>query len=534
MQSIHYILITLLFLPALGIGQTFERSVLSALVFNPWEITYGADDHLWVSERNGTVLRIHPETGIRTAVFAADDYFSGAESERAPCGLSIGANTYGLALHPEFLNPDSSFVYLYYSYNSGTNDAPTTEFKIVQLKWNATSETITEQTDIVTNIPNGYDHFGGRMMAIQQNGENYLYYSIGDLGSNRDDCYPTLADNPNNFAQDPTTQNGKIHRVYMNGTIPADNPIPGNSFFTRGHRNPQGLAFNPTQNIVYDIEHGHTTDDEINVLQKGLNYGWKDIQGYHDGNYEGELNYVQNYTPNPAIENDQLVEPLYAWGTAAVDDGNFSTWPTVAPSDGIYYGSDGIPEWTNSLLVVTLKDGSVTDQEVFQFQLNPDGVSLAPSTEDNPNPKTFFSEDQDQNGRLRDIAVSPDGKKLFLITNNRNGLNPIIVYTLKETTATQQIQSNALSTVSSYPNPFSTTTTIEYEAKVSGQVQIEIFDALGKGVRLLTNEKISAGKYQIVWDGTDHIGQPLPNGIYYYTIRINQLQQSQKILLFRG
>ena len=520
-----------LLLPIIIQGQTFTRSVLPFPMNVPWEIIFGPDNYLWISEKNGIVTRVHPETGVRSPVFKASDYFSGANSEKAPCGRSIGNNTYGLALHPDFLNPDHSFIYFIYSYNNGTTSNPATLFKIVKLTWDTTSNSVIDNEDLVTELANGYDHFGGRMIAIKQNGKDYIYYSTGDTGSNFDECYDTPADNPNNFAQDPYIKTGKIHRVNMDGTIPDDNPIPGNSFFTRGHRNPQGLAYNPHKNILYDIEHGHTTDDEINVLESGMNYGWKNVKGYHDGNYQDELDFVQNYVPHPDIINDALREPLFSWGAEMEPSGNFLTWPTVAPSDGIYYGSDGIPEWTNSLLVVTLKNGSVSDQEVFQFKLNPDGVSLVPSTTEAPNPKAFFGEDQDLNGRLRDIATSPDGKKIFLITNNNGGLNPIIVYTLDVPTATIEINLNQFLSVKNYPNPFSNKTTIYYEIKNAGRIRIEISNMLGQKIKTLKNEKAPAGNYAITWNGTGAAEQPLANGVYFYSVFFENVKRCGKMVL---
>ena len=172
-------------------------------------------------------------------------------------------------------------------------------------------------------MANGYDHFGGQLIAVNQGGKDYLYYSTGDTGSDNEDCYDAPSRNPNRTTQDPYTKVGKIHRIYTDGSIPEDNPIPGNTFFTRGHRNPQGLAYNPTANLVYAAEHGHKTDDEINVLEAGMNYGWRNVKGYHDGNYPDELAYVENYQPHPDIPNDALKEPLYSWGTEGDTSGGF-------------------------------------------------------------------------------------------------------------------------------------------------------------------------------------------------------------------
>lgn len=261
-------------------------------------------------------------------------------------------------------------------------------------------------------------------MAVKQNAQSYLYLSTGDHGGSST-CYVTDPV-PADYTQDPNTQIGKILRYNIDGTIPADNPISGNSFYTRGHRNPQGLMYNTNLDVLYNIEHGPETDDEINILYKGMNYGWKDVSGYHDGNYAEETDYVTNYTPHPSIANDSLVQPFYAWGTT-YNAGGWLAWGTVAPSDGIYYGSDGIPEWKNSLLIVTLKNGNESDQELYQLKLLENG-EIAPSTEGNPNPKRFFGADQALNGRLRDVAFSNDGKTIYLI-NNRYIKEKVSIYT---------------------------------------------------------------------------------------------------------
>ena len=513
-------------------AQTFERSEMAVGLDNPWEIVYGPDGYLWISDKSGKVVRVNPETGQNSTVFIADDYYGGHNSEKAPCGKGIGRNTFGLALHPDFLNPENSLIYLIYSYNSGDDETPKTLFKIVALQWNAITQSAIFKEDIQTELANGYDHFGGRMISTTENGNDYLYYSTGDTGAHVEGCYETPEDNPNLTTQDPYTKVGKIHRINIDGSIPDDNPIPGNTFFTRGHRNPQGLVFNPGKGIVYDIEHGHATDDEINVLEKGMNYGWINVHGYHDGNFDGELEFVENYVPHPDIENDQLREPLFAWGSDVSSSDNYLDWFTVAPSDGIYYGSNTIEQWTNSLLVVTLKNGSSTNQEVFQFKLNEDGTSLAPSTSENPNPKTFFGEDEDLNGRLRDIALSPDGRKIFLITNN-GGKDPIIVYEAQSPSDVNDIDQSPEFSIINYPNPFSKGTTFYIECEKSGFLNLEISDIYGKKITTIINEKVSVGSFRYTWEGFDSIGLQVSSGIYLYTLRIGDTQQSGKIMYIK-
>ncbi len=447
-------------------AQTFIRSELNTQLNTPWEITYGPDNFLWITEKEGKVARVNPLTGSKTIVFTATDYFPGSDLEdlQACTNPSIGSGTLGLALDPDFTEAANAYIYFVYSYNSGILE-PATKFRIKRLTWNAASNTVVSDTNIVDLISSGHAHLGGRLLAVKQNGTSYLYLTIGDHGPSEfsgPDCYNPQSTNPNNFTQDITTQNGKIHRFNIDGSIPTDNPVVGNSFFTRGHRNPQGLMYNPNLDIVYDIEHGDFTDDEINILYKGMNYGWKNVRGYHDDeNFAGEATYVANYTPNPSILNDSLVEPLYSWCTETPDTSdstNNYVWCTVAPSDGVYYGSDAIPQWTNSLLAVTLKDGLTMDREVYQFKLLEDG-SLALSTENHPNPQKFFGEDQALNGRLRDIAISNDGLRIFLINNGGMDSDKITVYTY-DTTDTG-INENDGKHILAYPNPVETILNLE-------------------------------------------------------------------------
>lgn len=477
---------------AFGLGadsQSFVRSELPAGVVNPWEIIYGPDGFLWLSEYAGKISRVDPSNGSRTVVYTAPDYFDGAASEAlALCHQpAIQKGTLGMALHPDFADSTKAFIYYVYSYNSGTSGAPATKFKLKRLKWDATTSTVVDDSTIVTAINSGHDHAGGRLMAIKRNNIPYLFLTVGDHGVSDDgapDCYSPQSTNPNNFAQDPTTQNGKVHRFLMDGSIPADNPIAGNSFYTRGHRNPQGLMYNPNLDILYDIEHGDKTDDEINILHKGMNYGWKDVRGYHgDNNHPGEANYISNYTANSSIANDSLVEAFYAWCAITADtSSSYLDWCTVAPSGGIYYGSTGIPEWTNSLLVVTLKDGSITDRELYQFKLQTNG-ELVPSTSTKPNPQKFFGADQALNGRLRDIAVSPDGKKIYLI-HNGGTTNKITVYTYDPSSSSVQYIS-AVEDIKLYPNPAQNKLTVEGISIDN----LQVFNLLGERVLVSYNNK---------------------------------------------
>ncbi len=499
-------------------AQNFIRSELPTSLSTPWEIVYGQDGFLWLTEAEGNVSRVDPVSGNKAIVYTASDYFGGSPLEQLPlCHQpDIGSGTLGLTLHPDFGTAGNNFIYFVYSYNQGTINVPETKFKIRRLTWDASLQAVTGDSDIVMNLANGYDHLGGRLLAVKRNGINYLYFTAGDNGIsevNDPACYSPQSTNPNNFAQDPSYLNGKIHRFHMDGSIPIDNPIPGNPFYTRGHRNPQGLMYNAIEDILYDVEHGDRTDDEINILHAGMNYGWKYVRGYHgDNNIAGEDSFIQNYIPHSLIANDSLVPALFSWcDVPQPTTGAYLDWCTPAPSDGIYYSSSGIPQWTNSLLVVTLKNGASTDRSVYQFKLNPDGKSLAPTLPNDTNPKLFFGNDQLLNGRLRDIAVSPGGTTIYLINNSGAPTDKITVYTY---TGPSGIDTPIdVSAITLYPNPVKDELTISGSSDWS-EINIVGIDGRKSQVKINPENKIDV--------------QSLLSGIYFLELQSKKGESIRK------
>jgi glucose/arabinose dehydrogenase len=178
-------------------------------------------------------------------------------------------------------------------------------------------------------------------------------------------------------AQSTTALNGKVLRIRLDGRIPADNPFPDNPVWSWGHRNPQGLVVVGTKLMA--AEHGPDSDDEINVIEGGRNYGWPKVKGYCDEANEKEF----------CIAN-KVKEPLKTWT------------PTAAISGLDYYNSDAIPEWKNALLVATLKNS-----RIYQLKLNATQTEVTGSDE-------FF---KNKYGRIRDICVAPNGTVYFCTGN---------------------------------------------------------------------------------------------------------------------
>lgn len=274
------------------------RIIKSNLNF-PWEILWGKDDHIWMTERGGKISKINPKTGDVVFSTSITDVVSSGEG-----GLL------GMVQHPDFIN--NGIFYLVYNYSSGGNYLE----KIVQVRYSSNS--LQTVSNIITGIPASGIHNGARLWILGDK----LFASTGDASVTAN-------------AQNNSSLSGKMLRFNLDGSIPADNPIAGSSIWSRGHRNPQGMVMN--NGIMYTSEHGDNIEDEVNIIERNRNYGWPDVKGPCDN--AGEINYCTT---------NNIKEPLWSSGSS-----------TIAVSGLDYYNNSRIPAWQNSLLMATLKDASL-------------------------------------------------------------------------------------------------------------------------------------------------------------------------------
>ena len=316
----------------------------------PWEILWGPDNKIWMTERGGKISRVDTATGTITPVFTIAEVSSQGEG-----GLL------GMVLHPNFsTNP---YVYVAYDYNQAGNY----KGKIVRYSYNGT--TLTAPVIILDNISASNIHNGCRLLISS---DLKLFITTGDAS---DQSSP----------QNNAAINGKILRLNLDGSIPADNPTAGSPVWSKGHRNPQGLVF--ANNMLYSSEHGPDSDDEINIIEKGRNYGWPDVKGFCNESAEQAF-----------CSTNNVKEPIKAWT------------PTLAVSGMDFYNSNLIPQWKNSLLLATLKNS-----RLMQLKLNDTHTSVTETNE-------FFANEY---GRMRDVCISPDGK-VYICTSN-GGNDKIVV-----------------------------------------------------------------------------------------------------------
>lgn len=402
--------------------EPFSMEVLVTGLEAPWEVTWGPDGWLWVTERQGErITRVNPEDGsTAVAVEIDDDVHVGPQHE----------GVLGMALHPELLQgTGNDYVYVAYTYNVGSEHEVDRRLKIRRYTWDDQAQQLVQPVDILTDLDAWDDHNAGR---LAWGPDDKLYFSTGEQGGNQFGNFlrPINAQMlPTAPQVSPAAYEGKILRINPDGSIPDDNPeLNGvtTHVYSYGHRNPQGLTFGP-DGTLYSVEHGPRVDDELNIIQAGGNYGWPYVAGYQDdaayvyanwsqvpdaeGLQHDEENIPDSVPQHPESEfAEEFITPIQTFWTVDPDYDftsgcGFVCWPTIAPSSVAYYeaGDDGVTAWNNSLLITTLKHGVI-----YRQPLSDDGQSAQ------GDPLMYFN----TQNRYRDLAFSPDGRTVYVITDS--------------------------------------------------------------------------------------------------------------------
>ncbi len=319
------------------------QTVVSGLAV-VWGVDFLPDGRMLVTEKPGRLRIVENNTLVPIPVGGIPAVQSDGQG-----GLL------DVAVHPDYAT--NGWVYLSYS-DPGPNGSAMTAVVRGKLKDGQFVDQHTVFKAPAERYRTGGNHFGSRLVFDK----GYLFFTIGERGVTDD-------------AQDITRPNGKVHRIFDDGRVPDDNPFVGQpgalpTIWSYGHRNPQGLALDPTTGALYGAEHGPRGGDELNLVQKGRNYGWPVIT--YGMNYDG--------TPMTSLTaKEGMEQPVTYWV------------PSIAVSSIAFYTGTKFPRWNGQLFLgalaqeelrrLVLTDGTVTHQEVL-FK----GV-----------------------GRVRDVVSGPDG-----------------------------------------------------------------------------------------------------------------------------
>jgi len=331
--------------PARGAESKPTVEVVARGLDTPWAIAFSPDGRVFLTERPGRIRAIKEGSLQKDPWMQIDAYENGE------------AGLLGLAIDPAFER--NRFLYAAYTYRDGNGKLKN---RLLRLRDDPSTGKGVLDKVLLDNVEGAYNHDGGR---VKFGPDGKLYWTTGDAQTTR-------------FAQNTSSLNGKILRLNSDGTFPSDNPFPKSPVYSYGHRNPQGLAWQPDTGRLYETEHGPSGFqgcclDEINLIEPGKNYGWPEIRG--------------------SETREGMISPVLHSGTS-------DTW---APA-GATFVTRG--PWAGSFLLTGLR-GQTLYRVVFDAH-NPRKVA----TFEHLFPREF--------GRLRDVAEGPDGA-IYILASNRDG-----------------------------------------------------------------------------------------------------------------
>ncbi len=335
---------------------------------HPWSISFLNEDEVLISEKDGNLIRANLKDKSRIVIqgFPTDL----VDSIRVK-DFRDNSGIFEVLQHPHFGN--NQLIYI--SYAAENSNGTTTKIIRAKLEY----DSLINIKTIFLAEPYRFDlfHYGGGMVFGK---DGKLYFTIGERYYNEND-QPDLP-----VAQNLDDKRGKIHRLNDDGSIPKDNPDFGtgkrSSIYATGIRAAQGITLNQNTGQIWFSEHGSLQGDELNLLQKGANYGWP-IRT--TGKYRNT-----DYSP-PKLEDKEFMEPKHYW------------LQTIAPTGLCFYHGQAFTAWQGNIILSGLSRGSL-------WRITLDGETPVRVEE-------LFVNDR---VRSRKVTQSPEGK-LYLLTDEPNG-----------------------------------------------------------------------------------------------------------------
>ena len=311
----------------------------------PWGMAFMPDKRMLVTDRIGDIWIVAKDGTNKVKVIG-----------EVPSVRSKGqGGMLDVEVHPDFIN--NSFIYLTYS------DISDNKFHTSLIRAKLVNNQLVDSEVIFRPKEQSFTkkthHYGSRIVFDD---DGFIYFSIGDRGD-RD------------LAQNLDMPNGKMYRIYDDGTIPIDNPFyytkgAIKSIWSYGHRNAQGMAIHPLTRQIWEAEHGPRGGDEVNIILKGHNYGWPVIT--YGKNYSGTI--ISRLTHKEGMD-----QPIFHWT------------PSIAVCGIAFYDGDQFPEWKNNLLATSLKF-----ERLHRVEL--DGLNMVKD-------EIIF----EAGSRVRDVEIGPNG-----------------------------------------------------------------------------------------------------------------------------
>ena len=328
---------------------TFRVETFATGLGVPWGLAFLPDGRLLVTEREGRLRIVGTDGAVSPPI------------DGVPKVLAKGqGGLMDVALHPQYA--ETGWIYLSYSDPLPGPLGGMLSYTAISRGRLQDEELV--DVEVIHRVPDQFytrhsHHYGSRIVFDR---EGYLYHAIGDRGQRP-------------LAQNVKLPNGKIHRLHDNGGVPTDNPFVGSngaiaSIWSYGHRNPQGMAMHPETDQLWAAEHGPKGGDELNLVQRGLNYGWPVIT------------YGINYNGTPITDQthaDGMEQPQTYWV------------PSIAVCGIDFYTGGLFGNWQNDLLVTSLRFNRLHRLRLAGTEVIHDEIAYQGES------------------RMRDVQTGPDG-----------------------------------------------------------------------------------------------------------------------------
>jgi glucose/arabinose dehydrogenase len=467
--------LSLLFLTNLNAQFTFEDAFPNISLTDPVGLQNSSDgtNRIFVVERGGRIKVFPNSQNAQTTKTFLDI------TDRISAGGERGL--LGLAFHPDY----ETNGYFYVNYTV-PNPLRTRISRFSLSSTNPDSANKNSELIILTFSQPAGNHNGGWIGFGPNDG--YLYINTGDGGG---------AGDTQNNAQNITNLLGAVLRIDVDNqamgleyAIPPDNPFvdsTGNvkkEIYAWGLRNPWRSSFDPITSWLWCGDVGQNAWEEIDIIEKGKNYGWRCYEGNHPFNTSGcgpQSNYVF-----PIWE--------YAWS------------PGYSITGGYVYRGPNVPELTGKYIYADYGSDRI-------WALDYDGIN--PATNEflltaTGSPTSFGV---DEGNELYLVTFNPN--KIYRFTPTVSGVDDLSInqeYNLKQ----------------NFPNPFNPATSIRFSIADFGFTTLKVYDVLGNELATLVNEQKPAGTYSITFDASE-----LPSGIYFYTLKAGNYLSSKKMIYLK-
>lgn len=333
---------------------------------NPWSMAFLPNGDMLVTERPGRLRIVRDGELLPGSVQGLPDIYV-----RGQGGLL------DVVPHPDF--GSNNLLYISYSKPQGDGESTTA---IIRARFE--NDTLHDVEELFEANSAGRGHYGSRIVF---DGQGHIFFSVGDRQA------PPRGDLEAHPAQDLSNHHGTINRLMDDGSVPSDNPFVGQdgvepSIYSYGHRNPQGVVFDPATGNLWLTEHGPQGGDEVNFVLPGANYGWP-VVGY--GVHYGSGSTIHEATMREGWEN-----PRHIWV------------PSIGTSGLMMYDGERFPAWRGDLFA-----GGLTGEVLVRISLDGDVVTGAENL-------------VQRMGRIRDVRQGPDGFIYLAIESRRGDPSPII------------------------------------------------------------------------------------------------------------